>query len=596
MMTRYLLIAGHGIGDLVTRIQPRLGAMAPALPKVLVCESYALFTDDSAAVLNFGDAGFVIGTLFDSGGRRQADAQAAAWKPRFAVAGPASLCDRAWGSYLALGVDPASGLVEIMRDPSGGMPCYYSRAGRATVYCSDADTLVDLGLAGKGFDWKAVAAHIGAVGLRTSRTCLEDVGELLAGQVVRLGAAGHNVRSAWSPWKFAEAEWQFATYDEAVGAIRAVVPGTVRALADGRSHSVLGVSGGLDSSIIAVCLDAANARMTCATMATRDPRGDERAYARLLASSLGVDLVERVEDAAQVDITISHAAHLPRPVARAFAQSTNALFQKVADDVGADAFFSGGGGDNVFCHMQNVLPVVDRYRAHGASMALWQTVVDVSVIAGVNVWEVMRGALRRQRSARHGYAWPMTNRFLVDGFVVPTDIRSEHPWLAAPPGALPGKAAHIAWIMHIQNHLEGHGQSRNLPTIWPLMAQPVMETCLRIPTWMWMKGGRNRAVARDAFADTLPPAILNRRAKGTLDGFVAEIFELRRVQILDFLGEGLLQARGFLDMPALSLALRGDRPILTDDYNRIMTLVDVEAWLRAWQARSPLAPRRVVVS
>ncbi|MGK4422636.1 asparagine synthase-related protein, partial [Klebsiella pneumoniae] len=71
-----------------------------------------------------------------------------------------------------------------------------------------------------------------------------------------------------------------------------------------------------------------------------------------------------------------------------------------------------------------------------------------------------------------------------------------------------------------QSYVEGHDPQDLLPTVSPLLSQPLVETCLGVPSWLWFEGGRNRVVARRAFAGDLPADVIWRRSKGTPDSFV----------------------------------------------------------------------------
>jgi asparagine synthase (glutamine-hydrolysing) len=153
-------------------------------------------------------------------------------------------------------------------------------------------------------------------------------------------------------------------------------------------------------------------------------------------------------------------------------------------------------------------------------------------------------------------------------------------WAHASPGAVPGKATHVAWLVGILNHLEGYRRERTHRTVWPLMAQPLVELCLRIPSWLWSRGGQNRALARRAYVDVLPPEILSRRSKGTPDCFVVELFEANRKRIRDLLCDGFLAANGIVDREEIARFLVDEGPVRGLGYWRIMTLTDVEAWLQ----------------
>src|SRR3546814_8247035 len=83
---------------------------------------------------------------------------------------------------------------------------------------------------------------------------------------------------------------------------------------------------------------------------------------------------------------------------------------------------------------------------------------------------------------------------------------ADHPWLVPPKGALAGSAAHIALLAAAESVTRSRDARVARADISPLIAQPVAEACLRVPSWLWTRDGHNRAIARDAFRAALPPA------------------------------------------------------------------------------------------
>jgi len=131
-------------------------------------------------------------------------------------------------------------------------------------------------------------------------------------------------------------------------------------------------------------------------------------------------------------------------------------------------------------------------------------------------------------------------------------------------------------------HQGGSARDTYAPSLYPLLTQPVQELCLAIPSWLWAHGGRDRAVARAAFADLLPSEIVNRRSKGAVDGFCFRLFTHNRSLIRKLLSDGYLSSQGLLDRTALDSWF--DTPIPSRDasYFRILSLVDIEIWLLDW--------------
>jgi asparagine synthase (glutamine-hydrolysing) len=117
------------------------------------------------------------------------------------------------------------------------------------------------------------------------------------------------------------------------------------------------------------------------------------------------------------------------------------------------------------------------------------------------------------------------------------------------------------------------------------MSQPVIETCLAIPSWEWRTGGRDRSLARRAFARDLPPAVLDRRVKGTPSRFAAKLLDHFRQPIRERLLGGRLAEHQLIDAIALEQALRGDGPVPDLERVRILELVNAEAWIEHWMTR-----------
>lgn len=524
----------------------------------------------------------IIGDIFAGGEEGAPIGSAAIDFDRARASGGRSLFESHWGGYVAIIADLAGDRSYILRDPSGALACYYVLIDDELIITSSVRRLAEAGIISGTIDQRSMLRHLIVKDLRLAETCLEGVTELLRG--LRLSLQGRRLgrEVLWSPWVFAEQCKDFGTAAEAALSLRKTVQSAVSAWAARYSHIVLGVSGGLDSSIVAACIRQGATALSCITLATDDPLGDERDYARILTEALHVDLIEEREQVEAVDIQTSDASHLPRPIARAFAQSGDRKQLSLARRVGADAFFSGGGGDNVFCFLPSTGPFVDRLGVEGLGWGVVETARDLARMTGSSVLEVMGKGLRRALFRSPAYRWPVDMSFLPADALEAVGEVEPHPWQKPPGGMQPGKATHVAWLMGIENHLEGFHRERTHPFIAPLLSQPVVELCLRIPTWMWCAGGRNRAVARDAFHDLLPPAILDRQSKGTPGPFVFQIFEANRDEIREMLLDGYLAREALIDRSGVEDLLSREGPLGELENARIMLLVDVEAWARSW--------------
>jgi len=584
MLARYLIIAGS-----LPRLRDRALKIAAEKKLALVLDVdglVVLATPDMPTIKIQGGGGVVLGDIFS----RDLPYPTITQSDKLSSGGSTAtvqvkfLIEECWGHYVSAIIDQATRAITVLRSPFGSLSAYYATADEATIIASDIGLLHDVGVMSGEVDWVRVARHAISPNLRNERACLLGITEVIGGHCIRIALGVPTSHEVWNPWRFTERDRWITSEPQAVEALRQTVDACVAALARRTTHGVLGISGGLDSSIVAAALAQSGTSFSCLTLFTKDAAGDERSFSRILARHLGVELTEAFEAVSNVDVTHSAAGHLPHPIARSFAQSGDRSNLAVAKATRANTLYSGGGGDNVFCNIQSAAPVADQLHIGHLRSAL-RTTYDVARIAQCGMWTVLRSGLGRAASGRRTYRWRPELSFLMPEIAAETDAACIPIWSEAPRDALPGKSTHVAFLVGILNHIEGYGRELSHETISPLMAQPIVELCLRIPSWMWCLGGQNRSLARRAYADALPPELLSRRAKGTPDCFVVELFEANRKVIRDFLADGLLSSHGILDRDAAANLLKEDEPVRGLSYWRIMMLTDVEAWLQTIRRR-----------
>lgn len=578
MRPRYLLLVSGG-GDLGERA--RRVADATGLRLAWAAEKLALLVNGSCGCLEIPGFGAVAGALFPRHGpAREISTLSASAHGVFAQLGMDHLLGAWWGGYVA--VQRRGERLEILRDPSGALPCYRGAGQGCVLFASDLDLLLAGGAVVPGIDWNALARILWSSGLPTRATALAGVTALLSGTAVTLTDEGEAVATRWSPWDHARPDG--LPEEERAVRLRRVVQQCVAGWASLWQRPLVSLSGGLDSSIVAACLAEAGSDVRCATMYTDDPVGDERGYARALCAHLGLPLAECPYDLDAVDIGQAQGLHLPRPAGRAQNQAYERAHIALAEREGADAFFTGNGGDNVFGYSQSAAALTDRVLHEGLGIGAFRTFRDICAQTGAGPMRVLGAALRIARRPA-AYRWkPKLALLHPDVVAAAGQDEFSHPWLDAPERALPGKAAHIAGLVRVQLTIEPD-RSLVAPVVNPLLAQPVMEACLAIPSWEWRGGGRDRAAARTAFAGLLPPAIVERRSKGTPDPFLGAIVRHNRGALRERLLGGELVGRGLLDRAALEQALAPDRQTTGEEHMRLLELANVEAWVRAWASR-----------
>ncbi len=563
----------------------RLGVKAavesedPHLPlrRTFARGTVCLWSDEDG--IDIDSRGYIVGHLFEKGkpGCRVTRLGKQAREDIIQSSGRA-LLERYWGGYVAILASPPDQEISILRDPSGALPCLTLHSGEQIIVASDIQLAASLSTRPIQIDYLELARFISGTDQLGRRTCLAAVDEILPGEQLHFLEGRVAAKALWSPWSFTD---PLGDGPDLLASLQACLMDCTSSWASCFEHIVLGVSGGLDSSIVAVGVSKVCPDLRCFTMIGPDPDGDESAHARVLTDFLGRPLQRVNYDIDCIDIERPVLPHLPWPVGSLFLQGIEQAHQELVERSPVDAYFAGNGGDGVLCNLSSASPLADRFQAEKFSRGFMRTLRDICDLTGADALTVLRLASRRLTRRRDGF---VPHRDILG--LTPTIVErlgpavSHHPWLSDVPKRFPGKWAHVAMITRSHRSIEFHPRTEP-PQIAPLLSQPIVELCLAIPTWLWVAGGRDRSMARGAMEDILPRALLKRTGKGGPDGFMHLIYRTRRSEIRSFLRDGLLVANGlldpsFLDQP-FDLSANGRGRV-----RRMLAFVAAESWARAW--------------
>src|SRR6202043_586856 len=142
-----------------------------------------------------------------------------------------------------------------------------------------------------------------------------------------------------------------------------------------------------------------------------------------------------------------------------------------------------------------------------------------------------------------------------------------------------GKLWHALQISSPWEFYDPLGRDNDPERVSPLYSQPVLELCLRLPVHVLTLGGWDRAIARRAFYSELPPAVANRRNKGSIERHVRGIFERNVTFMRELLLEGALVREGVVDRKRLATALSGKASRVRASVGELLDFVGTEAWL-----------------
>ena len=538
-----------------------------------------------------GGRGVVLGKLFERGGGASRSAPLEVGESESSAmleSGGTCLIERYWGCYVVFLHDAARRTSWVLRDPSAGLPCYTMRCGPVEVFFSWLEDVLPLAPKPLTVDWSYLLACLSLLRQHCERTALREVSQLLGGQSARL-AAGEVTRSfGWDPLAIATSD-TIEDGREAVESLAACVRDVVHAWGACYSGILLSLSGGLDSSILLACLADApqRPRIDCHHYYPLAVDLDERRFARLAAERAGVTLIERprVPGYDLQGLLRIHAT--PEPTNYPYYLEHSRAEAGLAAERGAQAVWIGYGGDQLFYQERAHFVPGDFLCRRGLRPELWRVLLDAARMDEVSVWRVLGETLRDRALGRRwalvheaGRSRPLLSRLaLADAARVQHCV---HPLLRCGRDAPSGKLWHAHQIIAPFECYDPLGEPDDPPRLAPLAAQPLMELCLRIPTYVLVAGGWDRALARRAFYKVLPPPIRNRRHKGGMDGHARLTIERNRPFLRDLLQDGWLVREGVIDPHGLERALQGRADSETQS-GELLDYAGVEAWLRRWR-------------
>ena len=552
---------------------------------------------------SLGDQGAILGWLADADTR---GALSEGNVTRISHSEGRHLIETTWGDYVAFVRPQSMDRIHIIKDPVGDLPCHVTRHGDLYLVFSCIADLVHLLHFVPGIEERYLVQRILSGGADANAHPLQQIWPVHRGECVTLGGAGNELlltrQFYWHPDTFTDPETRIDDVSVAVAQLHDTVSSCTNAALSGHDRILHRLSGGLDSTIIAACLSRArfNHHIHCYTYFDRQARNDERRWARIAADHFGLPHLEQACDGARVRLSdLGNVQPSVEPVFLMSALERGRLERAIATKVQASAVFTGLGGDSVFGGDSIGLTALEFLRHHGLRPEFIRIAARVARYSDRSLWNVMARSLRRwlldgrmredlgfQREAST-LAEPSLRQPLRREEPYPHpwfDQRSEIPWCTIRRlGALLYSPQYYDVLLDVD---------ASVPVIRsPLYAQPVVELLLRIPQYL-LFDGRERGLARHAFAHELPAAIYERQWKDRATGYFDTLIENNRDYLRELLMEGRLAQRGLLDRCRVDSALASGLSRTHTLPGEILRHMDTEIWLRTWDDIARATPGR----
>lgn len=506
----------------------------------------------------------------------------------------ANFFDQYWGAYVSFLKDTDSQRLLVCRDPTGALPCQFLQHDGVTLFFSDVRDIARWPFLRFTPSTDYLLANIMLPKFQKNISGLEQVGEVLPGECLTLHGEGMRRKLLWNPFEIAS-NAMITDRATAVQRVREVVQNTTSTLATSYDH-ILHNIGGLDSSIVLSCLAEARAgqKISCINFYTESARGDERQYAREAARHHKVPLAEILLDSRRVDLgKLFDTDPQSAPMGVFDCTAVAGGLYDYAATTAADALFYGVGGDNVFFQMPYILSALD-YMQSATRDNPARVLAEAAAYGNKSYFYIIKALLKESirplpcfdyvyRFVAPTSRWPFIN---LDILAMGPQKEVLHPGLCPIADYPKGKFYHILTSAFMSLEYYDQWQTDySIERIHPLLAQPVIETCLRTPTWFLVDGGLDRGLARRAFAEQLAPAVAWRTSKSNPDELYEQIYNVNLDLLKDVLLNGSLVGERILLREPLEAMLSGKNLSERVAAPVALEFLSWEIWRQQWRDR-----------
>ena len=534
-----------------------------------------------------GESGVILGKLFtrtDDGSDHSRLRITDEATQTIMARGGRDLITRYWGRYIAFLYKADDRTIRVLRGPSTSLPCLTARLDRLHIYCSWIEDLTPLGLDKWSINWLVVQALLCNAPPDFPQTGLNELLQVMGGECV-IHQGGQSRREFyWDPIRTTLDVPQ--DMEGAARLLRSCVRDCVRAWQSCYGSIAQLLSGGLDSSIIAACLDLSDPSTVAFLNVFRpDSDSDERDYAHRVARHLGVELIEWKRDSSLRLQGLLEMHRVPVPPMSIYLLECSGWKSKFCAQQEADAVFDGFGGDQAFYTARGTPCAVGYARNHGLRPRALGVMLDAAYRDKTSFWRVLQEVVQRDRQrARATGKYLAMWKTLVEPDVI-ENVRQHqltfvHPLLRNEQGADPGRLLHAEEVLPPYDFYDPFCSGSNDPeNVSPILSQPLIDLCLSLPRHLLIRGGWTRAVARHAFRDQLPYEIVAHPEKGGVADHIRSVLQHNAAFVKERLLDGELIRNRVINKEGVRMALARDPTRSQTSTTELGILLCAEAWL-----------------
>lgn len=498
------------------------------------------------------------------------------------------LIEHYWGRYVAFLIEKNSGRKMVLKGPVEGFFCYYVEYHGVTVYFSHFEDITQLDFLKLSMNWEHVVLHLKYFKMDKIDTAFNELYKLQPGESRKYSGGQVTSYQYWDPVCLSQKDC-LEDPREAAELLRRTVINCVSAWANSYDRIIHKLSGGLDSSIVLACLMLSReaSDITCLNyFPSSDKSGDERYFARQVARYYGVQLIEKKLNASKVRLEcLFDISPLPTPELYMNAVDRCNYEAELMRNLEASVLFAGEGGDGIFFQPRTHFITSDFLQKYGFNADLFPVALNNARLMKKSLWAVLYDALKDRLVNSRGHDMmvegntvsPLLNQDLMQSIKYEDTL---NPSIFMNNGLSNGKRLHIS-LCELPNIYHYTAKTSSFfESCYPLLSQPIIECCLRIPSYILTVGGKDRGLTRMAFRNDLPAQVLRRESKGGIENYAQEIVDGNVKFVREVLLDGILVKEKLLNSTALEQALGESQAMIKTETINILRHVCTEVWLR----------------
>jgi asparagine synthase (glutamine-hydrolysing) len=441
------------------------------------------------------------------------------------------------GDFAIVVMDLQQGRLICARDQMGLRVLHYHRSDKRFAVATAPEALFALNWVPRILNADKVGDTLVGRGLNGETTFYRDVNRVLPGCIVRLHEGRFSKRRYWDPENIADV--RFKSDQQYVEAFQAVFDGAVKARLRSRNTPCATITGGLDSSSIAVVaadmLAANGKKLTTFTAVPeagffrQDARGnyfDETPYVRQIAENnpnlvpnfvppSGEPILDQIAEQIRLGGApsggILNGLWIMDICAAARRAGHNVM---LVGEMGNLTISYGGRG--LFAELLRRGRWVRLFREIMASGYQWEKMTRQWLIAPFVPAPIFSRYKRwRRRGQPPWHGWPINPEFAVASGVVDRAALEHAPFdAAALRDCRLGRIYDFNCYSETADWFAKLRAGFGIDSRTPAFDRRVVEFCIGIPTDQYLRNGCDRWLIRRAMKGRLPDVVLNKRKYG----------------------------------------------------------------------------------